>query len=510
MKHSIMDCDRHFEIDPVSRVIKSLNQKTSIVQFDHNSERLTFSIPRYVEGHDMTECTNIEVHYSNVDADTKEKSVGVYPVTDMQKDPNDEERAICTWLISQNATQKVGLLQFSIRFTCLDKDANILYSWNTGVFSSIIVLESLYNSDKIAEEYVDVFEQWKKELEYDIGAFAPFVGDNGNWFSYDNEIEKHVDTGIHAQGQRGPQGERGIQGAQGEKGNKGDAGPQGERGPQGAQGDKGEKGDKGDQGPKGTKGNDGRDGYSPKLMGELAPVSVAWCNPYNIERCVTYSGRFLEEMAGLDYSFAVFPVDEIAGNCAGKTVSFRVSVDSLGDTPEECLSVRVGLVSVKGILDSNGQKLVDLSNKALGFDLREIFNQEFGGDVWNEKLQFSTLVIKDEPGTTGLRAYSVTMPELSDEDATGLLAVYFDVTFKFGEGYGDGVDYYGGVGNLILSGISVETESGKTWYEWDDGIGAYINTGVKAVPEKGKDYWTEDDKAEIKSYVDEAILGGAW
>ncbi len=29
-------------------------------------------------------------------------------------------------------------------------------------------------------------------------------------------------------------------------------------------------------------------------------------------------------------------------------------------------------------------------------------------------------------------------------------------------------------------------------------------------PARGTDYWTETDKAEIKSYVDEAILGGAW
>lgn len=29
-------------------------------------------------------------------------------------------------------------------------------------------------------------------------------------------------------------------------------------------------------------------------------------------------------------------------------------------------------------------------------------------------------------------------------------------------------------------------------------------------PQKGVDYWTDADKAEIKSYVDEAILGGAW
>lgn len=29
-------------------------------------------------------------------------------------------------------------------------------------------------------------------------------------------------------------------------------------------------------------------------------------------------------------------------------------------------------------------------------------------------------------------------------------------------------------------------------------------------PVKGVDYWTEEDIAEIKQYVDEAILGGAW
>ena len=29
-------------------------------------------------------------------------------------------------------------------------------------------------------------------------------------------------------------------------------------------------------------------------------------------------------------------------------------------------------------------------------------------------------------------------------------------------------------------------------------------------PVRGTDYWTDDDIATIKSYVDEAILGGAW
>ena len=29
-------------------------------------------------------------------------------------------------------------------------------------------------------------------------------------------------------------------------------------------------------------------------------------------------------------------------------------------------------------------------------------------------------------------------------------------------------------------------------------------------PVRGTDYWTEADKAEIKSYVEDAILGGEW
>lgn len=36
------------------------------------------------------------------------------------------------------------------------------------------------------------------------------------------------------------------------------------------------------------------------------------------------------------------------------------------------------------------------------------------------------------------------------------------------------------------------------------------NLVAGATPQRGVDYWTDADKIEIKSYVDEAILGGAW
>lgn len=37
-----------------------------------------------------------------------------------------------------------------------------------------------------------------------------------------------------------------------------------------------------------------------------------------------------------------------------------------------------------------------------------------------------------------------------------------------------------------------------------------INISDGYIPVRGTDYWTEADKAEIKSYVDNAILGGSW
>ncbi len=62
-------------------------------------------------------------------------------------------------------------------------------------------------------------------------------------------------------------------------------------------------------------------------------------------------------------------------------------------------------------------------------------------------------------------------------------------------------------GELILSieGESLSTYNiGKVKGEkGDKGADGYT-------PVRGKDYWTEEDKAEIKAYVEEAVLGGEW
>lgn len=166
--HSIYDSDSHFTINPITRAITNMSsQKTILMQYDHNSERFTFEIPRYIEGHDMSTCNRVEVHYVNVDTVTKTQNEGVYEISDLQISPESEEVVIGSWLISQNSTKLVGSLYFMVRFVCTT-DGKIDYAWNTAI-CSINVSTGMYNSEIVVEEYADVLQQWYEEL---IGVFG--------------------------------------------------------------------------------------------------------------------------------------------------------------------------------------------------------------------------------------------------------------------------------------------------------------------------------------------------
>ena len=163
--HNVTDSDNKFIVDGISRVIKNAStSKTMVMQFDHNSEVFTFELPRYIEGHDMMQCNRVEVHYLNIDTMTKQENEGVYLVDDLTVNADDENKLTCSWLISQNATQLVGSLNFLLRFICLTDDV-IDYVWNTSIFSGIYVLKGIYNSDIVAEQYIDTIKAWENRLE---------------------------------------------------------------------------------------------------------------------------------------------------------------------------------------------------------------------------------------------------------------------------------------------------------------------------------------------------------
>ena len=163
--HDVYDTDNKFIVDGVSRSIKNAStSKTMVMQFDHNSEVFTFEVPRYIEGHDMSECNRVKVHYLNIDTVTKQENEGIYLVNDLTVNSEDETKLTCSWLISQNATQLVGNLNFLLRFICLTDDV-IDYVWNTSIFSGIYVSKGIYNSDIVAEQYIDTIKAWENRLK---------------------------------------------------------------------------------------------------------------------------------------------------------------------------------------------------------------------------------------------------------------------------------------------------------------------------------------------------------
>lgn len=163
--HVVYDADPHFSIDENTRAITYMSSEPLIIiQGDHNSERFTFELPRYIDGHDMMLCNKVQVHFINIDSNnTTTRNTDYYEVDDLQLKEDDETTVVCSWLVSQAATQLVGSLNFVLRFACMT-GSKVDYAWHTAVYSGVTISTSIDASEVIAEQYNDVLEQWYYEL----------------------------------------------------------------------------------------------------------------------------------------------------------------------------------------------------------------------------------------------------------------------------------------------------------------------------------------------------------
>lgn len=165
-KHQIIDSDAHFTIDAISRNIVNDNlEKNVIIQGDHNSERFTFAIPRYIDGHDMLLCNHVQVAYIDTQTSgrSKQYSTGVYLVSDLDIHPTKKDYLQCSWVISHNATRYEGALNFMLIMSCMEGEL-VTYRWKTNVFEGIHVAVSLDSNLVFEDEYVDIIEQWKNSV----------------------------------------------------------------------------------------------------------------------------------------------------------------------------------------------------------------------------------------------------------------------------------------------------------------------------------------------------------
>lgn len=160
----ISDDDRYFRISE-SGDIEYLGEGEPTLTVDsHNSERYTFELPRYIEGHDMLECNSVTVHFINISSDNSSmRSLDIYKVKDLAVADDDNSVLLCSWLLSRKTTMYAGVLSFALRFEC-KSGSQVEYVWPTRTYSKINVFGTTNNSDVVVEQYTDILEEWYMEL----------------------------------------------------------------------------------------------------------------------------------------------------------------------------------------------------------------------------------------------------------------------------------------------------------------------------------------------------------
>lgn len=187
-EHDVVDTDVRFTIDPFSRTISSSNgQKTILIQGDHKSERFTFEIPRYIEGHDMLLCDVVRIPYINseVDGRTPRYNVDVHTVGDLQIDPTNDKQLIFSWKVSDSGTMYEGTLVFSVVFLCL-KGKRVTYRFGTDTYENMFVRKTPEIESTFELRHLDIIEQWKEKVRTE---FTEYI---------DIEVDKHIDVAREA------------------------------------------------------------------------------------------------------------------------------------------------------------------------------------------------------------------------------------------------------------------------------------------------------------------------
>lgn len=154
----VIDDDPHFLVNSITREITNNSSELHIMQYDHDSERVTFECDRYVDGYDLLRCNLITVNYSINGVN------GAYEVTDARTSEKDDTKILLSWLISCDVTKIVENVEFLLSFTYAENNGAISYIWNTEIYKSIPIHEGISIEGASGTSYPDIFMQWRNEV----------------------------------------------------------------------------------------------------------------------------------------------------------------------------------------------------------------------------------------------------------------------------------------------------------------------------------------------------------
>lgn len=167
-KHEVTDQDRCFYIDPAKDMAVTCEGTVKgLKRGDHGAEVYRFRMPQVIEGHDMSLCNKVEIHYNNIHKDPSTREITVNKsfaeAEGFGADQEDGDTVTWTWKPTGDATQLDGKLAFCVRFACLEGET-ITYQKFSGIFDAIPVGDTIHNTEEMAKEYADVLESWRQEI----------------------------------------------------------------------------------------------------------------------------------------------------------------------------------------------------------------------------------------------------------------------------------------------------------------------------------------------------------
>ena len=244
-EHPVYDNDGYFVLDPMTKSLNNQSGKTSVIQYDHNSEEIRFKFPKIIEGHDMSKVDLIQIHFDNTSTGTsaslRNTNAAPLNITDTLKECEDDpESMTCSWLIGEEATQLAGTLKFKLKFICFGDDNVPDYKMSTLQYTAYQVLESPDSTEGIIEIYPDIIteiDQLKRDVEVlkQSGVSDEKIGEAIDKYLDENPIEGIGEDGKSAyqialdNGFEGTEDEW-LESLKGETGAVGPQGPQGEKG----------------------------------------------------------------------------------------------------------------------------------------------------------------------------------------------------------------------------------------------------------------------------------------
>ena len=137
--------------------------KKSIVQREHNVDRLTFDCPRYWDGIDISKL-NIYVNYIAAGQKKQGKEPESFLCENVVTDEDNPDIFHFDWRITSNVSEFPDKLIFIACAKSVDAEGNEELHWNSRLCTDLEVQEGLEASAAIVEKYPDVIEQILSKL----------------------------------------------------------------------------------------------------------------------------------------------------------------------------------------------------------------------------------------------------------------------------------------------------------------------------------------------------------